>query len=69
MSSLRLFADFGPPAFRSYIDTPPKTRWWPIVAAFVTGVVFVLTVYGSPQRRAEETSTTQIYAVQEVAIE
>jgi hypothetical protein len=63
MSSLLLFGDFGPPAFRSYIDTPPKTRWWPIVAAFVTGAVFVLAVHGSSQDRAEVTPTTHIYAV------
>jgi hypothetical protein len=63
MSSLRLFGDFGPPAFRSYIDTPPKTRWWPIAAAFVTGAVFVLAVHGLPQHRAEVSSATDIYAV------
>jgi hypothetical protein len=63
MSSLRLFGDFGPPAFRSYVDAPPKTRWWPIVATFVTGAVFVLAVHGLPQRRAEVTPTTHIYAV------
>jgi hypothetical protein len=63
MSSLRLFGDFGPPAFRSYVDAPPKTGWWPIVAAFVTGAVFVLAVHGLPQRRAEVSSTTRIYAV------
>ena len=63
MSSLRLFGDFGPPAFRSYVDAPPNTRWWPIVAAFVTGAVFVLAVHGLPQHRAEVTPTTHIYAV------
>jgi hypothetical protein len=63
MSSLRLFGDFGPPAFRSYIDTPPKTRWWPIATAFVTGAVFVLAVHGLPQHRADVTPTTHIYAV------
>ena len=64
MSSLRLFGDFGPPAFRSYIDPPPKIRWWSIVAAFVMGAVFVLAVHGLPQRRADVSSTTHIYAVQ-----
>jgi|SRR5262249_6112397 len=63
MSSLQLFGGFGPPAFRSYVDAPPKTRWWPIVAAFVIGAVFVLAVHGLPQRRAEVSSTTHIYAV------
>jgi hypothetical protein len=63
MSSLRLFGDFGPPAFRSYIDAPPKTRWWPIVAAFGTTTVCVLAVHGLPQRRAEVSPTTHIYVV------
>ena len=63
MSSLRLFGDFGPRAFRSYVDAPPKTRWWPITAAFVTGAVLVLAVHGLPQRRADVSSTTHIYAV------
>ena len=63
MSSLRLFGDFGPPAFRSYIDTPPKARWWSIIAAFVTGAVFVLAVRGLPQPRTEGTPTTHIYAL------
>jgi hypothetical protein len=62
MSSLRLFGDFGPPAFRSYVDAPLKIRWWPIVAAFVPGAVFVLAVHGS-QHRAEVSSATDIYAV------
>jgi hypothetical protein len=62
MSSLRLFGDFGPPAFRSYIDDSPKNRWWPIVAAFVTGALFVF-AYGLPQHRAEVSPTTHIYAV------
>jgi hypothetical protein len=61
MSSLRLFGEFGPPASRSYIYTPPKTRWWPILAAFVTGAVCVLVVRGLPQHRVEVTSTRQIY--------
>jgi hypothetical protein len=63
MSSLRFFGDFGPPAFRSYIDASPKTPWWPIVAAFVTGAVLVLAVYGLPQHRAEVSPTTHIDAV------
>jgi hypothetical protein len=63
MSSLRLFGDFGPPAFRSYIDTPPEARRWPIIAAFVTGAVFVLVVQGLPQHRTEGTPTTHIYAL------
>jgi hypothetical protein len=63
MSSLRLFGDFGPPAFRSYVDPPPKARWWPIIAAFVTGAVFVLAVRGLPQHRTEGTPTTHIYAL------
>ena len=63
MSSLRLFGDFGPRAFRSYVDAPPKTRWWPITAAFVTGAILVLAVHGLPQRRADVSSTTHIYAV------
>jgi hypothetical protein len=63
MSSLRLFGDFGPPAFRSYVDPPPKARWWPIIAAFVTGAVFVIAVHGLPQRRAEVSPTAHIYAL------
>jgi hypothetical protein len=63
MSSLRLFGDFGPPAFRSYVDAPPKARWWPIIAAFVTGAVFVLAVRGLPQHPTEGTPTTHIYAL------
>lgn len=63
MSSLRLFGDFGPPAFRSYVDPPPKARWWPIIAAFVTGAVFVLAVRGLPQHRPEGAPTNHIYAL------
>lgn len=63
MASRRLFGEFGPPAFRSYIYTPPKTRWWLILAAFVTGAVCVLAARGLPQHRAEVTSTPQTYTV------
>jgi len=66
MSSLRLFGEFGPPAFRSYIYTPPKRRWWPLLAAFGGGAVCVIAVRGLPQHRTEATPTLQIYTVPNV---
>jgi hypothetical protein len=66
VSSLRLFGEFGPPAYRSYIYTPPKRRWWPLLALFGAGAVCVMAVRGLPQHRTEATPTLQIYKVPNV---
>jgi len=59
--SLRLFGEFGPPAFRSYIDTPPKRRWLPLLVALGVGGPCVLAAFALPLSRADVKPTVRIY--------